>query len=205
MVTIVATLLIACGSDARPVNIPDVAPGESEAACQQLCTRAAGDDGCSAKHAEFCVASCRVRTNGMTAACASCLVAAGEPIHGAVNAFDEPFCVIGGPAELGACEAECDDSGAAPPAPSLAALCDLQCGFYMQDPTPLACTADGSADCRSQCAAAVAGQGRICAQCMIEQTIPSKSCINDDCDCSPFFVGDPSSSCETLCDALPAS
>lgn len=200
---VVAIVVSACGSDTRPVNIPAVAPGESEAACQQLCMRAAGDEGCSATHAEFCVASCRVRTNGLTAACASCVVAAGEPIHGAVNAFDEPFCVIGGPAELDACEVECDDSGAAPPAPSLATLCDLQCGFYMQDPTPLACTADGSADCRTPCAAAVAAQGRICAQCMIEQTIPSKSCINDECDCSPFFVDDPASGCSTLCDDLP--
>jgi hypothetical protein len=205
VVTIAVSLLAACGSDTRPVNIPEVAPGASEAACQQLCTRADGDDGCTAKHAEFCVASCRVRTNGMTAACADCLVAAGEPIHGAVDAFDEPFCVVGGPAALGACTVECDDSGAAPPAASLATLCDLECGFYMQDPTPLACTADGSADCQNQCAAAVAGRGRVCAQCVIEQVIPSMTCINDECDCDPFFVDDPSGTCDTLCDDQPPS
>src|SRR5688572_18164457 len=108
-VIVAVALLAACGSDTRPINIPEVAPGASEAACQQLCMRAEGDEGCGVKHAEFCVASCRVRTNGMTAACATCLVAAGEPMHGAINSLDEPTCVIGGPAELGACSVECDD------------------------------------------------------------------------------------------------
>lgn len=199
---LVALFLTACGSDERPVNIPMVAPGASEAACQELCTRAAGDEGCGDKHVEFCIASCRVRTNGLTEACASCLVAGGQAIMGGVDSFGDPYCSTGGPADLAACATECDDSGAAPPDATLATFCDLQCGFYMQDPSPLACTADGSAECRSACAAVAASDGRICAQCKIEGTIPSRTCINDDCDCSPFF-NDDAFGCDTLCDALP--
>ena len=47
------------GDAARPVVIPKVAPGEFEAPCADLCTLAAGDTACTAKHAEFCVARCR--------------------------------------------------------------------------------------------------------------------------------------------------
>lgn len=198
----VIVALAACGDEARPVNIPEVPAGASEAACQQLCTRAPGDEGCTAKHAEFCVASCRARTNGLSAACASCVIAAGQPI-GSYEQFDETYCEVGGPATLSACAAECDDGGAAPPAPALATLCELQCELYMQDPTPLACSAEGSADCSAGCAAAIAAQGRICAQCLAEQVIPSQVCFDDVCDCSPIFDGDPSFGCETLCDALP--
>ncbi len=197
-IILVVLVLIGCGSDERPVNIPVVAPGASEAACQQLCTLTAGDEACTAKHAEFCIASCRIRTNGLAAACADCVIAAGQPIRGGVS-FDEPFCSTGGPADLSACATECDDGGATPPDASLATFCDLQCNFYMQDPTPLACTADGSADCRTACAATVAAEGRLCAQCVIEGTIPSRTCINDSCDCSPFFQSD-TFGCDTLCD-----
>ncbi len=195
----------ACGSDDRPVNIPAVPTGAFEASCQQLCTLEAGESTCSAKHAEFCVASCRARTNGLTAACGQCLIQAGDPIKGDTDGFGDRYCAVGGPAGLSACRAECDDGmgAAAAPAPSLASLCDLTCGFYMQDVDPLACSAEGSGDCRTECAATIATKGRICAQCVVEQTGASRTCFNDSCDCQPFFNSDPSFSCTQLCDALP--
>jgi hypothetical protein len=193
----------ACGGDGRAVDIPAVPAGEYEAGCQTLCARADGDEGCTAKHAEFCLASCRARTNGLPAACGECLIAEGRPIAGFTDSFDELACDTGGAAELGACRDACDDAGAAPPAPALAALCELQCRFYMQDATPLACSADGSAACLGECAAAVANQPRVCAQCIAEGVIPSRSCINDSCDCDPFLNPNPAISCSTLCDDRP--
>lgn len=201
---VILVALAACGGDVRPIELPDVPTGAFEAACQTMCARMDGDTGCTADHAAYCLASCRVRTNGLTAACGQCLVAAGEQIHGFMDGAGDLACAVGGPAELGdACATECDDGGAAPSAPSLSQLCELQCKFYMQDPAPLACTADGSAMCLSECAAAVSGQGRICAQCVIEGVIPSRTCINDVCDCEPFFNSDPSFECAGLCDDRP--
>jgi hypothetical protein len=76
----------ACGEDARPVVVPVVPAGAYEADCQRLCTIPTGDAHCKPKHAEFCVASCRARTNGLTPTCASCLIAAGSTIHGFIGA-----------------------------------------------------------------------------------------------------------------------
>lgn len=200
---ILVMALGACGSDDRPVDIPEVEAGAFEAGCQTLCTRMAGDDGCSAKHAAFCLASCRVRTNGMTAACGQCLITEGDQIHSFTDSFGDLSCTVGGAAGLDACRTECDDAGAAPPAASLSVLCDLECKFYMQDPEPLACSADGSAACLTECSGAVTNQNRVCAQCLIEGVIPSKGCINDACDCDPFFQGDPAVRCASLCDDRP--
>jgi hypothetical protein len=199
----IAALIVACGDSGRPVDIPTVPAGAYEADCQRLCTRAGGEDTCTAEHAEFCLAECRARTNGLLPACASCLVAAGEVIHGDADGFGDPICVTGGPSSLGACRTECDDAGAAAPDPSLASFCDLTCGFYMADADPLACSEDGSADCRSKCAATIAARGRICAQCTIEQTGTSRICINDDCDCEPLFDETPPFGCDELCDSSP--
>ena len=193
----------ACGSDDRPVNVPVVPAGAYEADCQRLCTRAPGDDDCTAKHAEFCVATCRARTNDLPATCATCLIAAGVTIHGDTDSFGDPSCVVGGPASLGACRAECDDSGTAAPAPTLASLCTLTCQFYMSDVDPLACSADGSADCDTQCATTIAARGRVCAQCVIEQTGTSRTCINGVCDCQPLFDSTPPFGCDALCDDQP--
>ena len=198
MVLVVA--VVACGDGDRPVTIPVVPAGASEADCQRLCTLASDEAQCTAKHAEFCVASCRARTNGLTPTCAACVIAAGTQLDGFVNGFGDAYCSIGGPAVLSSCTTACDDGGG-PPAPELATQCDLACNFYMQDPTPLACTADGSADCRAGCAAAVAAKGRICVQCLIEHTSPSRICINDECDCEPYFDDDPTFGCMELCDA----
>ncbi len=101
------------------------------------------------------------------------------------------------------CRDQCDDAGAAPAAATLSSLCDLTCGFYMQDEEPLACSAEGAGGCRTECAATIADKARICAQCIIEQTGSSRVCFNDDCDCEPLFNSDPSFSCTSLCDALP--
>lgn len=199
----IVVALAACGSDDRPVDIPAVEPGAFEAGCQTLCTLPSGDEGCSAKHAEYCLASCRVRTNGMTAACGQCLLAAGEAIHGFVDAFGDVSCETGGAASLDACRDECDDSGATPPAPSLATLCELECKFYMEEPTALACSADGYEPCMTECAATIQNQGRLCAQCVIEGVVPTKTCFNSECDCSPFFNDNPAIACGTLCDDRP--
>lgn len=195
-----AVLGSACGEDARPVNIPVVAAGEHEAECQRLCTIPAGDEHCEAKHAEFCLASCRVRTSGLPAACAECLLSNGSVIHGYLNSFDDPYCSTGGPTAISNCADVCDDGGAAPPEPALATVCTLECAFYMQDPTPLACSDDGAEECLADCAAVVAAQPRVCAQCLSDQTIPVRSCLNDNCDCEPQFVSDPNFGCDDLCD-----
>ncbi|HVV85664.1 MAG TPA: hypothetical protein VHE35_21545 [Kofleriaceae bacterium] len=207
LLTAAATMaaLGACGSDPRPIDLPDVPAGAYEADCQRLCTLTAGDDVCTATHAAYCVAACRARTNGLPPACASCIIAHGQTIQGQTDSFGDPFCNLGGPEVLTACRSECDDAGSAVAEAALSSLCDLECGFYMQDETPLACSADGSADCRNACAAAVAARGRVCAQCLIEQTQPSRTCINGDCDCEPFFPGDPSLGCDSLCDDQPPS
>lgn len=191
-----------CGSDDRPVNVPEVPVGAYEADCQRLCTPAAGESICGAKHVEFCVASCRARTNGLSPTCAACVVAAGTALHGFTSG-DDSYCDTGGPAGLMACARECDDAGAAGPEPALATQCELACGFYMQGDSPLACSADGSADCRTACAATIAARGRVCAQCLIDDTVPARICINSACDCEPFFQDDPSLSCTTLCDSAP--
>ena len=188
------------GGGARPVVIPTVAAGDSEAACADLCTLAAGDTLCTAKHAEFCVARCRVVTRDLPQACAACLIAAGRHIEGYTSGSDS-YCTVGGPAELGACETECDDAGAAPASAEMETLCELTCGFYMQDPTPLACSVDASADCFTDCRATASVKGRVCAQCTIEQTIPGRVCINDECDCLNTWPL--TTVCESMCDALP--
>jgi hypothetical protein len=190
----------ACGEDTRPVNVPVVPAGAFEADCQRLCTLSAGDAQCTAKHAEFCLASCRAHTNGLPAACGDCLVAAGTTIHGFIGSFDDPYCDVGGPASVTACRAECDE-GTGTPSPDLAALCTLTCAFYMQEPSPLACSSDGAAACLSACTATIGARGRVCAQCLVDQTIPTRSCINGDCDCEPQFSDDPSFDCADLCDA----
>lgn len=205
--TALAALLAACGGggggQVRSVVFPEVPSGASEADCQNLCTRGAAETICTVKHTEFCVTRCRATTRELPAACASCLIAAGTKIEGYVNSVTkDAYCTIGGPAELTACKAACDDSGAAPPSPDLENLCQLQCAFYVQGPQPLACSVMGSADCLTGCRAAIAAQGRVCAQCLIEQVIPQESCINTDCDCSPQFRS-PSSACTPLCDAAP--
>lgn len=203
LVSLVLVAVAGCGSDDRPVNIPVVPTGAFEAACQQLCTRDPADTSCTAKHAEFCLARCRASTNGMTAACGQCLVTGGAAIHGDTDGFGDPYCAVGGSRELSGCRDECDDSGAGPAAPSLADLCELTCAFYMSDVEPLACSDDGAASCRSECATAIAGNGRVCAQCLIEQTGTSRTCINGVCDCEPFFDSDPTFGCATLCDTQP--
>jgi hypothetical protein len=200
MATAMAMALGACGGGgARSVELPVVPAGDFEADCVSLCTLATGEEHCTAVHADFCLASCRARTNGLPTACGQCLVDQGTPIAGFISS-DEPYCDTGGAADITACATACDDAGAAGPSTELAALCELECAFYMQDPEPLACSEEGSADCLGQCQTAIAGEGRVCAQCLADQTIPSQTCINDDCDCEPFFDSDPSFGCETLCD-----
>lgn len=196
----VASLIAACGDDGRPVNIPMVPAGEYEAMCQTMCTLASGEDICGAKHAEFCLASCRARTNGLPSACATCLFDRGAAIAGEEDGFGDPVCNTGGPAKLDACQQECDDGGAAAPSPALADLCDLTCGFWMTDEEPLACSEEGSADCRTRCAATIAAKGRVCAQCTIDQTGRSRTCINGECDCEPLFDETPPFGCDDVCD-----
>jgi hypothetical protein len=202
LAAVVFLLMSACGGDAaRTVVIPTVAAGDYEAACADLCAPASGDTLCTAKHAEFCVARCRVVTRDLPQACAACLLAAGTHIEGYTNSFGDSYCTVGGPAELGSCEAECDDAGAAPAAPEMETLCQLTCAFYMQDPTPLACSADASAECLDACRATATGQGRVCAQCTIEQVSPGRICINDECDCLNRFPA--AAVCTSLCDSAP--
>lgn len=195
----VAVMAVACGSEDRPVNIPTVPAGAYEADCQRLCTIASGDDTCTAKHAEFCLAECRARTNGLPQACASCIIAGGTVIHGDSDGFGDPYCETGGPEKLGSCATECDDNGAAGPDPSLASFCELTCAFYMQDEEPLACSDEGASDCRTKCAATIAAKGRLCAQCTIEQTGTSRTCINGKCDCEPLFDETPPFGCDDFC------
>jgi hypothetical protein len=197
--------LAACGGDSgRPVVIPDVPAGAYETDCQRLCTRAADESICKPKHAEFCLARCRAVTRGLSTACTDCLIKAGKQIAGDVNTVtNDRYCLVGGPADIGSCTAACDDGGAAGPAPDLDTLCRLECSFHMQDPDPLACSADGSKDCLAACSATIAARGRVCARCLIEQTIPVRTCLGGDCDCSPVFKADTNDGCRTLCDALP--
>ena len=199
LLLVLVILVGACGEDTRPVNIPVVAPGDYEAECQRLCTIPAGDDQCKPKHAEFCLASCRARTNGLPAACAECMLTGGAVIHGYLNSFDDPACATGGPTGISSCEV-CDDGGAAPATPALASLCTLECAFYMQDPTPLACSDEGSAQCLADCAAVITARGRVCAQCLADQTGTVRICINDDCDCEPQFMDEPNFGCDDFCD-----
>jgi hypothetical protein len=195
--------IIACGgsSGGRPVVIPEVPAGAFEADCQKLCARATGESICTAKHAEFCVARCRAVTRDLPAACASCVIAAGRAIKGDVDMLTkDSYCLVGGPADLTSCTAACDDGGAGAPDPNLETLCQLECSFHMQDPKPLACSAQGSADCLTACHATIAARRRICAQCLIEQTNPVRSCINDECDCTPMFRDTTTLGCAKLCD-----
>ena len=120
------------GSPARPVVIPAVAPGDFEAQCSDLCTPAPGDTLCSAKHAAFCLARCRVMTRDLPQGCAACMLAVNQHIHGYTD-FGENYCSVGGPVSMVSCPRECDDLGAAPPAPELDTFCQLTCGFYMQE------------------------------------------------------------------------
>lgn len=192
------------GSTGAAVVIPSVPAGEHEAACASLCALPAGETICTAKHAEFCLASCRASTQGLSAACAGCVLGAGQAK--AISGFTiggDSYCDVGGPGKLSDCAAACDDAGAAPPDPDLEALCELDCGFYMQSPKPFACPPASSADCLSGCRNAVAAKGRICAQCLAEQIIPGQSCINDDCQCLNEFAAS-SSDCASLCDTSPA-
>lgn len=202
MAMVAVLVLGACGGGGGGgnVDLPVVPAGDFEADCQTLCTLATGEEYCTSVHAEFCVASCRARTNGVPTACGQCLIDQGTQIAGFIGSLDEPYCDTGGAARISACETECDDAGAAGPSADLAALCELECAFYMQDVEPLACSEEGSADCLGQCQVAIAGEGRVCAQCLVDQTIPSQTCINDDCDCEPFFDSDQGFGCDTLCD-----
>jgi hypothetical protein len=198
--------LAACGggggSGARPVVIPDVPAGAFEDGCQQLCTLLPDEKVCTAKHAEFCLANCRARTRDLPQACGDCLITVGTPISGFVdNASGSAYCTIGGPADLETCASACDDAGAAAPSPDLDVLCQLECSFYMQERTPLACSMDAAADCLSACRAAVATQPRVCAQCQMEATIPGQICINNVCDCANTFPV--TTGCDTLCDTAP--
>jgi len=202
MTTLVFAAITACGGGGRPVDIPVVPAGEYEADCQAMCTLAAGEQICTATHAEFCVAKCRARTNGLATTCAACLLAAGTPINGFTNQFGDSYCTVGGPADMTACVAECDDAGAVPSPPSIDVLCDLECDFYIQGEDPIACSAAGADPCRADCAATIAAEGRICAQCLIDQTIPTSSCFGNDCDCEPIFDNDPTFGCMDLCDAI---
>jgi hypothetical protein len=202
-------LLAACGGSAgnnqsRSVVIPAVAAGASEADCQRLCTRSSTETVCTATHVAFCVAQCRAATRGLPAACASCLIARGATIAGRTeNAGKDAYCTVGGPADLALCHMACDHSGAAPPAPDLETLCQLRCAFDSQGRAVLACSEFGSSFCFTDCRAAIANKGRICAQCTIEGSVPQKACLNDECDCSPDFLPSDSAGCAFLCDTLP--
>src|SRR5207237_1142747 len=57
------------GHSAPQVIIPDVPAGAFEAGCQQLCTLGPNETVCTAKHAEYCLASCRARTRDPPLAC----------------------------------------------------------------------------------------------------------------------------------------
>lgn len=194
-------LLAACSDDGRPVNIPEVAPGAYEADCQRLCTLAASGGGCTSTHEEVCLASCRVRTNGLPTACAQCLIDNGEVIHPEPDVFGDPGCAVGGPSRMSVCISACDDGGG-PPSPDLAAQCEIACGIYTEYDHVFACSAEDSAACRTACATTIAAESRVCAQCVIEGILFSTECAGDNCDCQPDYGGDPSS-CPGLCDDVP--
>jgi hypothetical protein len=187
------------GTTGGTLVVPQVPVGANEAACQKLCTLGAGETICTAKHAEFCVALCRASTRDLPTACADCVLAAGTPIKGDTIGSDS-YCNVGGAAPLTNCATECDDGGGQP-APALETLCQLYCSFYTQSPKPFACSVMTATDCLTPCRATIAAHGRVCAQCVTEQTVPGSACINDDCDCMNSFVSSTDSGCETLCDA----
>jgi hypothetical protein len=202
-----AFVLGGCGGDSssngRPYVVPVVPAGASEAGCQTLCTLSATETVCTAQHVEFCIASCRASTQGLPAACADCLIANGRPIEGGVDSGGEGFCSVGSLGEISFCSTQCDDAGATPPAPDLETQCQLACGFYTDNPVPFACSADASADCLGACRVAIAARGRICAQCLIGQTLPGSVCFNDDCDCLISFDATVNFTCSMLCDNQP--
>ena len=191
-----------CGDDGRPVNVPVVEVGAYEAQCQTQCQLASGEGTCTQKHSEFCLARCRARTNGLPQACADCLFSKGTPIKGFIDSFGDPACTVGGPGEIDDCASACDVADA-PPAPSLTVLCQLTCGFYMSEPTPLACSAGNISPCLSACMTTIGAHGRVCSDCVIDQAVPSRICINDNCDCEMHFQSETGFSCSTLCDATP--
>jgi hypothetical protein len=186
------------GKSGAAIVVPVVPAGANEAACQSLCTLGAGETICTAKHAEFCLALCRASTRDLPTACAACVLAAGTPIKGDMIG-SESYCHVGGAANLSECETECDD-GAGQPAPALETLCQLYCSFYTQSPTPFACSVMASKDCLTSCRSTIAARGRVCAQCVTEQTLPGSSCFNDDCDCLNSY-STTESGCSSLCDA----
>jgi hypothetical protein len=203
MMFLVAAIAGCGGGGGGPIDVPMVAAGagEYEADCQTLCTPVAGEAICNAEHVEFCVAKCRARTNGLAQTCATCLFTNGSQITGYMQGEDS-YCSIGGPADVDSCVTECDDAGAVATPPEFSVQCDLECGFYVQNDDPFACSADGSAACRADCAAAIAANGRICSQCLIDQTIPTSFCFDNDCDCEPQFDSDTTFGCMELCDAI---
>jgi hypothetical protein len=200
-----ACLLAACGgSDSDSgVGIPEVPAGAHEAACQSLCTRAQGETVCTAAHVEFCVAQCRAMTRDLPAGCADCLIANGTPTAGGVDSFGDSYCSVGVLGELSFCSAQCDDAGVAGPSSDLEVQCQLACGFYTQNPRLFACSAEASAECLAECRSRIAASGRLCAQCVIGQTLPGSVCFNDDCDCLTSFDDTVTFGCSMLCDMQP--
>jgi hypothetical protein len=197
-------IVLSCGggggsNPGQSVVIPEVPPGAHETACQDLCMLRAGETICTAKHAEYCMARCRASTRDLPVACADCVLSASKahPIEG-VTIASNSYCTIGGPGDLSACATECDDKNAQP-APDLDTLCQLYCSFYVQEPKPRVCPEASSADCLSACRATIGAKGRVCAQCLIEQTIPGISCIGDDCQCLNSFNDGTASACMSLC------
>jgi hypothetical protein len=186
------------GKSGTALVVPVVPAGANEAACQKLCTLGAGETICTAKHVELCLALCRASTRDLPAACADCVLAAGTPIKGD-KIGSESYCHVGGAANLSECETECDDGGGQP-APALETLCQLYCSFYTQSPLPFACSVMASKDCLTSCRSTIAAHGRVCAQCVTEQTLPGSSCINDDCDCLNSY-DTTQAGCTALCDA----
>jgi len=203
-VLMLAAGLAGCGGNsARPVVIPDVPAGAFEAGCQQLCTLAPTETVCTAKHAEYCLASCRARTRDLPQACGDCVITAGTPIGGYIDNSSKPpmpYCTVGGPASLETCSTMCDDAGAAGPSADLDVLCQLECSFYMMQKAPVACSMDAAKDCLTSCRSAIAAQPRICAQCLAEQTGHGVICLNGDCDCLNSWE---TFGCDTLCDTMP--
>jgi hypothetical protein len=206
-VAVVAAMAATCGgggdSGARPVVIPQVPAGDREADCMALCSLLPTQTVCTATHAEFCLSRCRAATHDLPAACADCILAQGAQIQDDIRSADEQYCWVSGPADLSTCAA-CDDAGAAAPSPDLEVQCQLACGFYTGNHVALACSDAASADCLTACRALIAAQDRVCAQCVIEQTIPGRSCINDDCDCAITFNNSVAGlTCRDLCDTMP--
>jgi hypothetical protein len=207
LIALTASLGACGGSDGPPpIVVPEVPVGAFEAGCQQLCTLGATERICTPKHSEFCVARCRAATRDLPQACGDCLIAGATPILGTPDPEFGDTCNAGhvGSVSSSSCRAVCDDAGAAPPSPDLDVLCQLECMFYTDDPTPFACSVDAVGDdCLIPCQAAIAAQGRICAQCMIGENVGhGEICFNEVCEClntlSSSMFG-----CETLCDTMP--